>query len=312
MPTPALSDALRIQAIDAFRAVGGNKTLAAARLGMPVGTFTNRLKRALESFPAGEVAISGTRIPQRIRTRISDGVAAVFNDAHFWPDHRSAAHGAFLKLAQRLKFSAVIDAGDSLDGASISRHPLSGNDDLPTVQEELFAVLEQRGEMAEACPGARLYWTPGNHCLRWDKYLAQNAPQMAGLSGMTLASNLPGWKMAYGLEINWDTDPLLILHNWKGGVHASHNNAVNSGVHFASGHDHAQTVARYTNERGTLYGINAGVFADVDGPQFRYTVGRTKNWRSGFAVLTFRDGRLLPPELVEVVRGVAYFRGEAV
>lgn len=312
MPTPALDDALRLQALEAFRACGGNKMWAAQRLGVPVGTFTNRLRRALESFPMGGAVISGTRIPQRVRTEIRDGVAVVFSDAHFWPDHRSAAHAAFLRLAPQLKPVALIDAGDSLDGASISRHPMTGNDDLPSIQEELFAVLEQRGEMMEACPGARLYWTPGNHCLRWDKYLAQNAPKLVGVKGTSLADNLPGWKMAYGLEVNWDSDPLLILHNYKGGIHASHNNAVTTAVHFVSGHDHASTVARYTNERGTIYGINAGVFADVDGPQFRYCQGRPRNWRSGFAVLTFRNGRLLPPELVEVVRGEAYFRGQKV
>ena len=312
MPTPALSEALKIQAIDTFRAAGGNKTIAAQRLGVPVNTFRHRLALALESFPQGGVAISGTRIPQRIRTNIRDGIAMVFNDAHLWPDHRSVAHGAFLRIAPQLKPVALFDAGDSLDGASISRHPMSGNDDLPSVQEELFAVLEQRGEMAEACPGARLYWSPGNHCLRFDNYLAQNAPKLSGVKGLTLAENLPGWKMAYGFEVNWETDPLLVLHNWKGGVHANHNNAVSSGVHCATGHDHAQGIARYTNERGTLYGINAGLFADTNGPQFRYTQGRPKNWRSGFAVLTFKDGLLLPPELVEVVRGKAYFRGAEV
>lgn len=312
MPTPALSEALKLQAVEAFRATGGNKTHAATRLGIPVNTLRHRLAAALESFPAGGVAISGTRIPQRVRTEIRDGVALAFADAHFWPEHRSIAHAAFLRLAPKLKPVALIDVGDSLDGASISRHPMTGNDDLPTPQEELFAVLEQRGEMAEVCEGARKYWVPGNHCLRWDGYIAQNAPKMAGVRGMTIAENLPGWKMAYGLEINWETDPLLVLHNWKGGMHASHGNAVASGVHFISGHDHKLGAARYTNERSTLYGINPGVFADPGGPQFRYTVGRPKDWRSGFSVLTFSDGRLLPPEHCEILRGAAYFRGAEV
>ena len=312
MPTPALSEALKLQAIDAFRGAGGNKTIAAQRLGMPLNTFRARLDRALESFPNGGVAVSGTRIPQRVRTQIQDGIAVAFADGHFWPDHRSVAHAAFLRLAPRLKPSILIDVGDSLDGATISRHPMTGNDDLPSVQEELFAVLEQRGEMMEACPGARLYWVPGNHCNRWDSYLAVNAPKMAGLKGATLASNLPGWKIAQGLEVNWETDPLLVLHNWKGGMHASHGNAVASGVHFMSGHDHKLGIARYTNERGTLYGINPGVFADPGGSQFRYMQGRPKDWRSGFVALTFVGGRLLPPEHCEVVRGSAYFRGELV
>ena len=199
-----------------------------------------------------------------------------------------------------------------MDGASISRHPLTGNDDLPTVEAEIFAVLEQRGEMMEACPKASLYWVFGNHCERYDKYIAQNAPKIAALKGNCLADNLPGWKVSWAIELNWDTDPVLITHNQKGGTHASHGNTMAAGVHFISGHDHKLGCARHTNERGTLYGFNPGVFADPMGPQFRYVRGRTRDWRSGFGVLTFRDGRLLPPEHCEVVRGVAYFRGEAV
>jgi hypothetical protein len=51
--------------------------------------------------------------------------------------------------------------------------------------------------------------------------------------------------------------------------------------------------------------------ADVGGPQFTYVEAGPLNWASGFAVLTFRDGRLLPPELVVVDGGTAWFRGEA-
>jgi hypothetical protein len=39
------------------------------------------------------------------------------------------------------------------------------------------------------------------------------------------------------------------------------------------------------------------------------------NWRAGFAVLTFKDGKLMPPELAHVVsedEGKLYFRGEVI
>jgi hypothetical protein len=38
-----------------------------------------------------------------------------------------------------------------------------------------------------------------------------------------------------------------------------------------------------------------------------------RNWRSGFAVMTFYNGKLMPPELAEVIdedKGLVYFRGE--
>jgi hypothetical protein len=54
------------------------------------------------------------------------------------------------------------------------------------------------------------------------------------------------------------------------------------------------------------------MLSDPTGNQFAYTEDNPVPWCSGFAVLHFRDGLLLPPELVEVIDNVAYFRGEAI
>jgi hypothetical protein len=64
---------------------------------------------------------------------------------------------------------------------------------------------------------------------------------------------------------------------------------------------------------GNLYGVDTGMLADPWGPQFAYVEQGPRNWRSGFAVLTFADGLLMPPELCQVVAdGVAFFRGERI
>ena len=44
-------------------------------------------------------------------------------------------------------------------------------------------------------------------------------------------------------------------------------------------------------------GLN-GMIAEISGPQFLYTEDNVKDWREGFAILEFKDGELLPPELV--------------
>jgi hypothetical protein len=49
--------------------------------------------------------------------------------------------------------------------------------------------------------------------------------------------------------------------------------------------------------------------------QFSYTENNPVNWRAGFAVLTFINGKLMPPELAEVVNedeGLIYFRGKLI
>ena len=62
---------------------------------------------------------------------------------------------------------------------------------------------------------------------------------------------------------------------------------------------------------GTIYGVDTGMLADPWGPQFFYLEQGPRNWRAGFAVLTFNNGILMPPELCQVVaENKVFFRGK--
>lgn len=53
---------------------------------------------------------------------------------------------------------------------------------------------------------------------------------------------------------------------------------------------------RFARINGRRYGVDTGTLADPDGPQFvDYLEASPTNWASGFAVLTFHGGKLLPP-----------------
>ena len=79
-----------------------------------------------------------------------------------------------------------------------------------------------------------------------------------------------------------------------------------------TGHLHSLKVTPLSDYNGTRFGVDTGTLADPYGPQFTdYTEDNPTDWRSGFVVLTFRDSRLLWPEVVHVVaEGLAEFRGE--
>jgi len=56
-----------------------------------------------------------------------------------------------------------------------------------------------------------------------------------------------------------------------------------------------------TDYNGTRYGVQTGTLADIYGEQFtHYTEDGPKDWRSGFALLSFERGRLMLPELIQV------------
>lgn len=227
-----------------------------------------------------------------------DGCVIVFSDAHFWPGIVTAAHRALVSMVRKMKPIAVIANGDIFDGASTSRHPRIGWEKRPTVQEELKAVKERMFEIEKAAGEARLIRTWGNHCIRFESILSQQAGQFEGVQGFSLRDHLPMWDTCWAVRINEST---VVKHRWKGGIHAAHNNAVQSGVTLVTGHLHQLKVTGWSDYTGRRWGVDTGTLAEPDGPQFAYTERSPVNWASGFAVLTFRGGRLLTPEIARVV-----------
>jgi DNA-binding CsgD family transcriptional regulator len=253
--------------------------------------------------------------PQRKDLGILNGTIVCFSDAHFWPGIRTTAYLGLLKVIEGLQPQAVVNNGDAFDGASISRFPRIGWDSTPSVIEELKACEIALGEIEEAAKlarhNARLVWCLGNHDARFENRLASNAPQYEHVKGFSLKDHFPAWEPCWAV---WNGANTVIKHRFKGGVHATHNNTVNSGVNIVTGHLHSLKVTPFDDYHGTRYGVDTGTLADPLGPQFHnYLEESPTNWRSGFVVLTFVDGHLLFPEVVKVFApGKIEFRGHVI
>jgi hypothetical protein len=209
---------------------------------------------------------------ERKQLGIQNGTVIVFSDAHFWPGIRTTAFNALLWAIKEFKSVAVICNGDALDGASISRHPPSGvSGKEPSVIEELKACKEALGEIEEAAKEARhnvrLIYTWGNHDARFNARLATNAPQFAETYGFKLEDHFPTWEFCMTC---WATDDVIIKHRYKGGVHATHNNASASGKSMVTGHLHSLKVTPYADYNGNRFGVDTGTLAEPYGPQFSY------------------------------------------
>ena len=83
---------------------------------------------------------------------------------------------------------------------------------------------------------------------------------------------------------------------------------------MVTGHLHSLKVTPFDDYKGTRFGIDTGTLAEPSGPQFEnYLEHSPTNWRSGFVVLTFKDGELLWPEVVRVFdKDKIDFRGEVI
>jgi predicted phosphodiesterase len=247
----------------------------------------------------------------RVNFELDSGSIMVASDCHYWPGIISTAHRAFVLFAKELKCKAIIMNGDVFDGASISRHPPGGTwEATPTVKQELEACQDRLSEIEAASLNSKLHWTWGNHDMRFNARLAaQVGDGFKGIVGMNLTDHFPRWKFSTSVMVNGSC---MIKHRWHNGIHAIYNNTLKAGTSIVTGHLHSLKCTPFTDYNGTRYGVDTGSLADVNGQQFSYSEDNARNHRSGFAVLTFYKGKLLPPELCEVLdeeQGIIYFRG---
>lgn len=250
----------------------------------------------------------------KVELGVLDQTIIVFSDAHFWPGEYTTAYKGLLWAIKELKPQAVISNGDAFDGATISRHGPLGWSKTPSVIEELKAVQAHLGEIEETAKAARhnckLLFTWGNHDSRFANKLASQAPQYKEVHGFKLQDHLPAWEFAWSV---WPTKECIIKHRFRSGIHAAHNNTVGAGINIVTGHLHSLKVTPYADYNGNRYGVDTGTLAEPYGPQFDYGEGNPLNHRSGFAVLTFKDGRILWPELVHKwADGQVEFRGQII
>jgi len=246
-----------------------------------------------------------------------NAVIPIFSDAHFWPgEARSTAYLALLEVIREFKPEHVICNGDVFDGARISRHPPVGWVDLPEVADELAFCQERLDEIREtavrANPDCKFYWSAGNHDSRFAMRLAAQAPEFVRVHGLDLKDHFPEWSLAWSAEIN---GCVMVKHRLHSGIHAAWNNTLKSGWSMVTGHCHRLCVTPITDYNGRRWGVDTGTLSEF-GPEFdkhTWAEDAPLNWCEGFAVLTFDDrGKLLPPELCEVIDGRACFRGQVI
>lgn len=282
-----------------------------------------RHKIELPSFPNGRPnpvlkAIHQTAGHVRRGMDIQKGRVIVFSDAHFQPGEVTTAYKALLKMIREFKgeIKAIVANGDMFDGAQASRHPRIQWSSTPTVKEELEACQEFMGGIeATASKNTQLIWCLGNHDARFETFLsnAGGLTTYEGVQGFALKDHFPMWKSCWSFWINEDT---CIKHKWKGGFGATRGNTLNAGINYITGHTHNLSVFPVTDlspafNMGTRWGVQTGTLADIHSEAFvHYTEDAPVDWRSGFVLLTFDNGRMLMPEMIMVCGEDEYeFRG---
>lgn len=269
-----------------------------------------KLRRALKSPNTQHAQRRSSNYDLRQGYALLNGHALIASDVHCWPGPFSVAKRGFIHMVRELKPKLTLLNGDVFDGARVKRHPPIGWERLPTVVEELDACTEFTDAVRAAAKGSDLYWTLGNHDMRYESVLAAKAPEYQGTKFAALSDHFPHWRFTWSLWVNND---VVIKHRFKGGIHATHNNTLWAGKTMVTGHLHSLKVTPLSDYNGTRFGVDTGTLDDPYGEHANYTEDNPLNHRSGFIVLTFRNGVLLWPEIAAVVdEEHIQFRGQLI
>jgi len=286
------------------------------RLGISVRAIQDRLRRhgvpGLDGGPSERAArvMASLQATGRVQTECKNGKIVIFSDAHYWPGYVSTAHRALLKIIKLEKPSIIVCNGDAFDGAQISRFGRQMWGKSPTVMDELKAVKERLDEIEKVSKGAKLFWPLGNHDARFETSLSNRAAEFEGVAGFQLKDHFPFWTPCWSVFVNQE---IVIKHRIRGGIHATRNNTLNSGRTTVTGHLHQLKVTPFSDYNGIRYGIDTGTLADLYGPQFSYCEDNPVDWRSGFVVLSIKDGKLLYPQVAQVrAEGEVEYKGEII
>lgn len=271
-------------------------------------SLMNNLSNTVDSQDDSSITSSATS--QLSVTDNGNFTMVVFSDSHVIPNAPSLASKALVELIKQLQPKYVTCLGDTFDFATISKHSRSGWEKRFTVREELQAGCELLKNIGDAAPSAIKLMTFSNHDSRFNDALSAKIPEFEGVNGFNIKDHIKSdWKFGISIMLNKNT---ILKHQWHGGIHAAWNNVLKSGINIITGHTHKQGAKPYSDYTGTRYGVEVGTLSEINNRMYNYTEHSPLDWISGAAILTFKNGKLITPEFMSVVDGVAYFRGQPI
>ena len=296
-----------------FESLGSTET--AERLGIDKRNVDRRRRRVEQKLGRALVSPNGSSVlktedhPGRLQLDIENGIVLVAGDAHYWPGIVTTSHKALLKACKEFAPVAIIMNGDIFDGASVSRHSPIGWENRPSVIHELEACRDRLAEIEQAAGKARKIWPLGNHDARFETRLATVAPEYAKVHGVHLKDHFAFWESCWGCHIN--DSHVVVKHRFKGGIHATYNNVKAAGTNIVTNHLHQGKAVPVNTYRERLWGVDTGTLCEPPWYQaIDYLEDNPVDWNSSFAMLTFRKGQMLVPEMIyRHADGEVDFRG---
>jgi len=294
-----------------------------------------RYERIPEFLRRGVEPVEIRRLPRPGRGELREHVTLACGDAHVgfeWeqrrrqlvPYHDERALDLVIQIAQAVEPDRIVLLGDLLDLAELSLKFARRPEQIYTVQPALEALHAWLVRLRKAAPHADIVYLEGNHEDRLTRYLAAKAGELMPLHrvGTDAGMALPHLLALDSLDIRWadelasEDGTVAFWHGGPvkkgGGATAAHVLRETSFAHV-NGHVHrrecgGRTLHEPGGRRREIFAANPGCLCRVDGA----VPGDPRpDWQQGVLLITEYGGPAPAAELVPIVDGHAYLRGEA-
>jgi metallophosphoesterase superfamily enzyme len=225
-----------------------------------------------------------------------------------------------LRVIRAYKPDEIVQIGDLIDLPEVSRwHKGKHMEYAATLQGSLDRTTSMLAEVRKAAPSARIRIKEGNHDLRFEKYVSDYAPALAGLRSSRLDEQLGLEALGITLERKpFQIAPgVLVLHGHERAYSLvagkyELERIRQHGMSVITGHTHTPvlvTTARSVDfDQDHFFGMNVGHAMDTK--KVSYVGDGYLNWCQAFGLLE-TDGDASYPTLVTAPNGHFRWRGHS-
>lgn len=239
-------------------------------------------------------------------------VDVILSDVHGLFRDKRAVDAAFRTIAH-VEPNRIILNGDMVDFPTVSKYDVDperlSDWSVDKEAKSMFPFFQTVDEMS----AEPVVYLMGNHEARWDNYFSYQAPRASKHHHKSIREvlSLPQrwetlrYKAIYRLGRLQVTHGAKPLASYAGGTAAGHQRKF--GGNILVGHSHRLGFSPFTNGQGTFGAWENGHLSLP--PHYAEA---TQNWQQGFSVVTTHANGEFVVELVPVVKGRAFFRGEII
>lgn len=257
------------------------------------------------------------------------------------PIHDERALSVVQMIAKDLKPETIVNLGDTLDFASLSRFAADSNHFNHSMKPAINRVHRMYAELRADNPDSHIVEVDSNHHKRLGAFVLKNMPQLWGLQragqegeyptlSYPFLANLDAvgveWVSGYGAAeyeygVGYDKPTIVFKHGntmVSAGSTANKESKENPETHIVRGHGHRMETHTRTTRRGNyLASVMVGCTCSITGDVPSYKSGvsdrgevvrNQENWQQSVLLIEDYDGEYVFKH-VPITKGVAHHNG---